>query len=116
MVDDEKAIRDLLSIALSMMGYEVFASSNGDDALNRFPKSFFDLVLTDLQMPGMDGLALSLKIKEQSPDTPIILITGAKKEDILEKLKRGSIDSVIFKPFTLNDVQKAIRKFLNTKP
>jgi len=70
-VDDAKTIRNILSKMLSFMGFEVAVASSGNEGLNLFLKNSFDLVLTDLQMPGIDGWTLAFNIKEESPNTPV---------------------------------------------
>jgi two-component system response regulator MprA len=115
LADDNKAIRDLVSRFLEFIGYEVALAVNGIEALAVFLGSSFDLVLTDLEMPAMDGLSLAGHIKEKSPRTPVILLTGADSETVLEKVKRGSIDSVIFKPFILEDLQSTVQGALASR-
>ena len=115
-VDDEKNIRDCLSMVLSFMGFEVAAASSGNEGLNLFLKSSFDLVLTDLQMPDMDGWALAFNIKEESPDTPVVLMTGEERGGVLERLKDSWVDSIVFKPFLLKDIQKTVQNALHAGP
>jgi CheY-like chemotaxis protein len=113
-VDDEKNIRDCVSMVLSFMGFEVAAASSGNEGLNLFLKSSFDLVLTDLQMPDMDGWALAFNIKEESPDTPVVLMTGEERGSVLERLKGSCVDSVVFKPLLLEDIQKTVQNALHS--
>lgn len=113
-VDDEKAIRDILSEILSVMGFEVVVASSGNEGLHLFLKDSFDLVLTDLEMPGIDGWTLALYIKEKSPKTPIVLVTGEDKGGIMEKLEGSCVDSVMFKPFRLEDIQETVQNMLHT--
>ena len=114
-VDDEEGIRKVLSTALSGMGYEVVTANSGTEALNLFLKSSFALVLTDLEMPGMDGWDLASRIKDRFPNIPVVLMTGRAKEDVIERMKGNSVDSVIFKPFRLEQVLKMIEKLLATE-
>jgi CheY-like chemotaxis protein len=111
-VDDEQAIRGALADTLAYLGYEVATANNGTEGLQLFLKDSFELVVTDLQMPGMDGWTLAQRIKEASPNTPVILITGSEKEMILKKLKGNSINSVMFKPFTLQDLEHTVQGIL----
>ena len=60
-------------------------------------------------MPAMDGLSLAGHIKERSPSTPVILLTGSDRETVLKKVERGPVDAVIFKPFRLEDLQRTIQ-------
>jgi CheY-like chemotaxis protein len=114
-VDDEKSIRALLLEFLSMMDYDAVAFGNSDEALNQFQKGSYDLVLTDLEMPGMDGLTLARYIKNRSPETPVVLVTGQRPEAFSDRLSKGCIDSVIFKPFRLDAIQKKVQGILKNK-
>jgi two-component system OmpR family response regulator len=112
-VDDEKAIRGALADTLSFLGHEVATANNGTQGLRLFFKDSFELVVTDMQMPGLDGWTLAQRIKTTSPNTPVILITGSEKEMILKKLKGNTIDSVLFKPFTLQELEHTIQGILD---
>ena len=69
------------------------------------PRQGNDLVLTDLEMPIMDGWSLTHCIKERSPNTPVVLMTGADRETVLEKVKSAPIDLVIFSQFLNQPIQ-----------
>jgi CheY-like chemotaxis protein len=114
-VDDEEAIRHILSTVLSGVGYEVVAASRGAEALNLFLKSSFALVLTDLEMPGMDGWDLASRIKDKFPNIPVVMMTGRAKEDVIEGMKGNYVDSVIFKPLRLENILKTVQKMLGTE-
>jgi len=89
LIEDDNSIRTIISKVLSFMGYHVATAGSGEEGLNLFLNGAFDLVVTDFNMSGMDGFALSSHIKEKSPDTPIILITGSEKDTIRKRLKTG---------------------------
>ena len=114
-VDDERNIRDILSKMLSILGFEVAVAGTGNEALNLFSKNSVALVLTDLNMPGMDGWTLASHIKEQSPNTPIVVMTGSEKGPVIDKLKQSHVDSVIFKPFSLGYIQKTVEGILDNR-
>jgi CheY-like chemotaxis protein len=115
-VDDEEGIREILSTALSGMGYEVVTANSGIQALNLFLGSSFALVLTDLEMPGMDGWSLASRIKDRSPDIPVVAMTGQPKEDVMEKIKGNSFNAAIFKPFRLEQLLEMIEKLVANEP
>ena len=113
--DDDKSIQDLVFRSLEILGFEVALAGNGIEALAVFLESSFDMVLTDLQMPVMDGLRLAAHIKERSPSTPVILLTGSDREAVLKKVERGPVDAVIFKPFGLEDLQRTVQEALASR-
>jgi CheY-like chemotaxis protein len=113
--DDDKSVQGVLSEALEFMGFEVALAGNGIEALDVFAEGSFDLVLTDLQMPAMDGLSLAGHIKARSPSTPVILLTGSDRETVRKQVKRAPVDSVIFKPFRLEDLQRTVQGALASR-
>ncbi|MDY7037210.1 MAG: response regulator [Thermodesulfobacteriota bacterium] len=83
--DDDVQIQRMLSCIISTSGYSFGLASNGKDGLDNFISQPFDCVITDLEMPLMDGMELALQIKSQSPHMPIILMTGSVEENLIEK-------------------------------
>jgi CheY-like chemotaxis protein len=114
-VDDDRAVRTILSTLLSTMGFQVTQATNGHEALDLFSKERFGVVLTDFQMPGMDGFALASSIKISSPKTPVIMITGSDQSVVQEKMRTGCVDSVLFKPFKLQDIHQRIMGALTSE-
>jgi CheY-like chemotaxis protein len=114
-VDDERSIQEVLNSLLSVMGYEVVSAGSGHEGLHLFLENPIELVLTDMNMPGMDGSTLAAHIKKKSPITPVILITGSDKDIVDKKLKKSCIDSVLFKPFGLEDLQKTVQRIVEKK-
>jgi len=114
-VDDDEVIRDILSTMLMTIGFGVDVASRGDEGLKLFRKNLFDLVVTDLKMPGMDGWTLSYYIKDEAPDTPVILITGLTWEHVKGKLKNSCVDSVMFKPFGFTELKSTVQGLLSRK-
>lgn len=107
--DDDEDTLGMISEFLELMGFEVAIAENGMDALSIFVTDSFDIVLTDLNMPVMDGLSLAAHIKNKAPETPIVLITASDKEAVLKKVKSGPFYSVLFKPFRIADFRKTIQ-------
>ena len=101
LVDDEEGIRKVLSIALSDMGYRVHTAGNGVEALRVFEDKRPPIVLTDIKMPEMDGIQLLRRIKELSPDTEIIMITGHGDMDLAIKSVKYEATDFVTKP--IND-------------
>lgn len=114
-VDDNKTMRVSLLDALNRCGYEVSVGACGDEGWELFQQDSFDLVITDCQMPKIDGWQLAKLIKSRSPHTPIIMITGQERDDVRDKLKQGYIDHLIPKPFELDDFYESVRLLLYKK-
>jgi CheY-like chemotaxis protein len=112
--DDNEAVRDVLSRALSICGYDVTLAENGIEAGKLFLTGSYDLVITDLQMPLMNGWELSRLIKERSPNTPVMVVSGACDEAHWEKTNLGFVDAVILKPFRLKELEGTVHRLLNS--
>jgi len=114
-VDDDAGLREMLEIMLTREGYSVVGEGDGLKALNRCRKERFDLVLTDLKMPKMDGLEFLKSVKEFSPGTQVILITAyATGETAVRAMKEGAYDYVE-KDFDVDDLKRLIREALEKK-
>jgi two-component system response regulator GlrR len=113
LVDDDPEIRKLLSLRLAAAGYEVSTAESGEKALAQFARSRPDLVITDLKMGGMDGMALFKAMHEQAPGVPVIVLTAhGTIPDAVEAIKLG-VFGFIPKPFEpkalLDQVAQALR-------
>ena len=107
-VDDNNVLLIVVSKMLSLLGYDVSSADSGANGLNVFRKSNFDLVLSDYDMPGMDGVAFACSVKRRSPRTRIVIMTGAGRETVISR-NSSAVDEVISKPFTLAEIGKTIR-------
>jgi len=107
-VDDNKFLRIAVSKMLSRLGYEVLSADSGENGLSIFLKNKFDVVLSDYEMPGMDGVAFACSIKKSSPSTQVVIMTGAGRETVLAR-KTTAVDEVISKPFTLAEIDEMIQ-------
>jgi two-component system response regulator PilR (NtrC family) len=114
-VDDERSVRDVLSIMLKRAGYAVTLAEDGEEAIEQAKKDIFDLVITDLKMPKVGGLEVLKAVKEISPDTVVVMITAfATHETAVEAMKRGAYD-YLTKPFQVDEVQLIIRNALEKR-
>ena len=110
LVDDEADIRDVLEIALSDSGYNVRTAENGNEALRLFRELNPPVVLTDIKMPGMDGIELLRKIKFENPETEVIMITGHGDMDLaIESLKNEATD-FITKPINVDALEISLKR------
>ena len=114
-VDDDQGMRDYLEIMLTREGYDVTTASGGREAISSCKKKKFDLVITDLKMPKIGGIDILKAIKEHSPETMVILITGyASGETAVEAMKEGAYD-YLEKNFTVDDLKFTIQDALSKK-
>jgi CheY-like chemotaxis protein len=113
-VDDNQAVREVLSRTLSFLGYDVTPAGNGLEAGTLFLTGSYDLVITDLQMPLMNGWELSRLIKERSPNTPVMVISGACDEKHWGKTNMRCVDAIILKPFKLKEIEGTVQRLLNS--
>jgi excisionase family DNA binding protein len=111
-VDDEAAIRDLLSKTLALAEYDVDLAQDGRHALERLRMLPYDLLITDLKMPGIDGLSVIREARRLKPDIPVIIITGFSTEaSAIEAVNLG-VSGYLTKPFRVPRVLAAAAKAL----
>jgi two-component system cell cycle response regulator CpdR len=118
LAEDDTAVRDFVRRALEMDGHDVVPVSDGGEALERAlsPIDSFDLLLSDIRMPVVDGLALALQVGRERPHLPILLMTGyAEHRDKAYGLD-ALIKGVIQKPFTLEYIRNQVRDALEEIP
>ncbi len=109
-VDDEGAIRYSVSKTLQRVGYNVTEAASGEEALDSMKKHHYDVVLTDIRMPGLTGVELLKRIKEQAPDAIVILMTGyASLGTAVEALRLGAHDYLI-KPSSSQDIRQSVAR------
>jgi two-component system response regulator PilR (NtrC family) len=114
-VDDDQGIRDFLEILLTREGYSVKTAPGGKEAISLCKKKKFDLVITDLKMPKIDGIDVLRAMKEISPETLVILITGyASGETAVEAMKEGAYD-YLEKNFTVDELKATVQAALSRK-
>jgi CheY-like chemotaxis protein len=107
-VDDNNDLRVVVSKMLSRLGYEVSSADSGENGLGIFLKNKFDIVLSDYEMPGIDGIAFAYSVKKRSPHTPVVIMTGAGRESVFSR-QSTAVDGVISKPFTLAQIDETIQ-------
>ncbi len=109
-VDDEGAIRYSVSKTLQRVGYTVAEAASGEEALDMMGGQTYDVVLTDIRMPGLDGVDLVRRIKEMDADTIVILMTGYPSlSTAVEALRLGAHDYLI-KPSSSQDIRQSVAK------
>ncbi len=113
-VDDQELLRDSLSCTLSRAGYTVFSYADADSALKAISKRSFDIIITDLKMPGMDGVGLLREIRSSGIDVPVIMMTAfGSVSSAVEAMKLGAYD-YIQKPFEADEIELLVSRALQT--
>lgn len=110
-IDDDERVRTLLRNILLFGGYRVIEASDGESGMRHFEEGGFDMVLTDLGMPGMNGWEVTKLIKTRIPQLPVALITGWGTNLDEKKIKESGVDWIIGKPFQVNEILEAVNLF-----
>ncbi len=114
-IDDEAIVRVSCQRVLEPEGFEVDVTARGDEALEMMQSKQYDVVLTDLKMPDMDGLEVLKEIKKRWPEVQVIIITGyGTISTAVQAIKLGAYD-YIEKPFTPEDILNVVKKALEEK-
>ncbi|HWI56315.1 MAG TPA: ATP-binding protein, partial [Bacillota bacterium] len=117
-IDDEPLVLDILKRLLQELGHQVETATGGEDGLNLFRAGAtqgkpFDVVITDLGMPRMDGRTLARTLKAESPNTPIILLTGWGMFLKAEDRALARVDLILAKPPSLKDLQQSLANVMS---
>ena len=111
-VDDELSMREFLSILIEGEGYEAATAANAEDALSQLENGCFDLVISDVHMPGLNGIELLARIKTMAPGAAVLMMTAFSAADqAVEAMKLGAYD-YISKPFKVEEIKILIRNAL----
>jgi two-component system cell cycle response regulator len=114
-VDDQRYFRELIEGLLCEEGYEVQTASSGEEALHVLERDDFDIVVTDLMMPGIDGTQLVQRIKERRPEQEIVMVTGVVDvKTAVEAMKQGATDYIL-KPFDRKVLARSLEKILQRR-
>ena len=114
-VDDQRYFRELIETQLGEEGYEVRTAASGEEALHILEREDFELVITDLVMPGLDGSELVQRIKERLPDQDVVMVTGVVDvSTAVDAMKQGATDYIL-KPFDKEALCESIDKILQRR-
>jgi len=114
-VEDEKDIRDVLSEMIEMFGYRVALLENGLDAWNRISAESFEIVVTDLGLPGLNGIDLLKRMRAHGIDIPVLIITGVGFESKLHEFTGFMSWDYLQKPFKMNDLKEKLSKLAESR-
>jgi len=114
-VDDSATVRKFVAASLTMQGFTVVAACDGMDALEKLPSGTFDLVITDLNMPNMDGFEFirSLRENPQYRDLPVIILSSLGDRDSMAAGRELGVQSYLMKPFSLEKIQYEVSKYIS---
>jgi DNA-binding NtrC family response regulator len=112
-VDDEKLVRWTLQQSMDKENYKIVLASNGTDAAEEIQKEHFDVIITDLLMPGMDGIEVARKAKEIHPDTKIVMMTAFGSVLNREKAAEAGVSHFLDKPFSVDEVKSVVSQLLS---
>jgi two-component system chemotaxis response regulator CheY len=111
-VDDSKAIRQSISFVLDQNGYQVTEGADGLEGLDQLNEGKVDLIITDINMPNLDGIAFIKKVRErdESKYTPILVLTTESQKTIMDEGKAAGATGWIVKPFSTDKLLDAVKK------
>lgn len=113
-VDDSRLTRRIICKALTDAGHDVSQAVNGQEGLEAFREGEFDLVLSDLLMPVMDGFQFAEKIRSESPSTPIIISTADIQESSQERCREIGVSRILNKPAKAETITSTVEELLTT--
>jgi len=113
--DDSPTIRKFVAFSLTMQGLEVISAVDGMEALEKIPEQKIDLLITDLNMPNMDGFELikAVRLADEYKDLPIIILSSLSSSEEIEKGMSCGANSYLVKPFDPKRIQYEVAKYLN---
>jgi CheY-like chemotaxis protein len=111
-VDDDPAVRKSIDRVLSGKGYAVITAESGEEALRKLNEEKYDLVYTDIRMPGMSGLEVAEQVKARRPWTPVVIITGYGTEAAEARAKAAGVSSFMHKPLSPEMIEGSARDAL----
>jgi DNA-binding NtrC family response regulator len=115
-VDDDPVVGESFNRVLSRKGYAVITAANGDEAMAKLQAEKYDLVFTDLRMPGMDGLEVAEQVKARQPWTPVVIVTGYGSKPSEDRARALGVAEFLNKPLSPEMIEDSAAKALSTAP
>ncbi|TNE61747.1 MAG: response regulator [Alphaproteobacteria bacterium] len=113
-VEDEESVREYVARVLNMHGHSVLVAADGAEGVDMMSDRHFDLLITDIVMPHMDGISLALKVRAVRPHVPILMMTGYASEHQRAHNLSLLIEGVLSKPFSMEQLLSAVNKALKS--
>jgi DNA-binding response OmpR family regulator len=113
LIDDDRALRELMKMSLELDGYEVVVAADGKKAVTLFEQGNFDLIVLDLVMPLMDGVCFIRWLRqEQHSETPVLIMSGAVRDGMDDELRSNGATDVLRKPVNLETLLQQVNGLL----
>lgn len=113
LVEDEENLHDALKLNLELEGYEITSAFDGQEALNKLEQEYFDLIIMDVMLPGLDGISVTENIRLQNNEVPILILSAKNTSaDRVTGLKKGA-DDYLTKPFNLEELLLRVQKLID---
>ena len=109
-VDDEEGVREIIVEIIGGLGHTVRPAKSGEQALDLMSRTQVDLVISDLKMGGMDGLALARRLRERFPHLPLALMTAFPSADVHRAVEQKEVDFLLLKPFQVEELEGLVSK------
>ncbi|QQR70079.1 MAG: response regulator [Alphaproteobacteria bacterium] len=114
--EDEPSVRAFITRCLDRAGYQVTTACDGQQALTLLTRNTYDLLLTDIVMPEMDGIALALRVARDWPDLRVVMISGYPQERMRAHNLNVLVHRIVAKPFSMQELLDAVADSLKTGP
>ena len=113
LVEDEENLHDALKLNLELEGYEITSAFDGQEALNKLEQEYFDLIIMDVMLPGLDGISVTENIRLRNNEVPILILSAKNTSaDRVTGLKKGA-DDYLTKPFNLEELLMRVQKLID---
>jgi CheY-like chemotaxis protein len=113
-VDDDPVVSKSFDRVLAEWGYAVISAQNGDEALDKLAREDYDVVFTDIKMPGMSGIEVAQRIKATRPWLPVVIVTGYGSDENETRAKRAGVNAFLRKPLSPEMIEHSAREALAT--
>jgi CheY-like chemotaxis protein len=112
-VDDNESVVKALTTMLSRRGYRCESATNGIEAMQKVNQSNFDAVITDLEMPEMDGIVLMRELRQHFSDLPVMVMTGCSDDSVMEMAISAGAKDLLWKPFEISELMMRLQRMLH---
>ncbi|MGD8375927.1 MAG: response regulator [Acidobacteriota bacterium] len=114
-VEDEAGTREVLCASIAALGHDPDHARDGIEALERFRTASYDMVVTDLAMPRMDGIELTRRLRETHPGVAVLMVTGQTSLDLMVRAVNRGISDYLSKPFPLGELERSVTRVLDRR-